>query len=249
VACLVGLNALRATLREAALQAQQKRAELAATLEESSEALSENQGLRDERLRDVAKFKDELGKLTQSRRSLYEGGLQLQEEKRLLDKQLEVMTTYLLVDEEEHKISLMRGEQALETYPFSPIDPRAEGGEVRMLPPLTTIVSKERFAHPERGKSEQGPDGQLQWEPPQVGTSVRANALGEYVLFTKGPLILHGPPKKEEEHGAFPHWCLGLSLKVARRLYQQTFIGTKILVKAAPRTAVVPPLAAKAPKK
>lgn len=252
VLVLGGLNAARAGLRRAALEARAQRAALSAALSESSDALTENRSLRDERAKELARFKGELGGLTRSRSALYEAGLELQEEKRLLEKQLEIMTTYLLVDEQSHKISVMRGEQALETYPFSPEGPTLEGDETRSLPLLTRVVSKERYAHPERGKAEQGPDGRLEWVPPQVGTSVRANALGEFVIFTHGPLILHGPPRKPAEHHAFAHYCLGLSLAVARRLYDQTYIGTKILIKPAPKTAALArgqPLAARGPKK
>ena len=52
-------------------------------------------------------------------------------------------------------------------------------------------------------------------------------------MFTRGSLILHGPPKKEAEHKAFAHYCLGLSLKVARRLYENSYIGTRIVIKPA----------------
>jgi hypothetical protein len=62
-----------------------------------------------------------------------------------------------------------------------------------------------------------------------VGTSVRSNALGEYVLFTNSKLVLHGPPRNAADHEAFPHLCLGLSLDAARNLYRHSFIGTKIL--------------------
>lgn len=142
------------------------------------------------------------------------------------------MSTYLLVDEGDKKIHLMRGEQSLESYPIEYVPPQSFGEGAKAPATVSTIISKERFAHPERGKSEQV-DGQLQWEPPQVGSSVRANALGEFVMFTRGSLILHGPPKKAEEHKAFAHYCLGLSLAVARRLYNSCYIGTKIVIKAA----------------
>ncbi len=197
-------------------------------LDDASMALSENASLLDLRAKDLSRFKNDLSKLTRSRRALYEGGLQIQEEFRLLQKQWEIMTTYLLIDEDARKISLMRGEQALETYAIG-YPPEAFGGEAKPPPPLSAIVSKERFAHPERGKSETV-DGQLQWEPPQVGTSVRANALGEFVMFTKGSLVIHGPAKKTAEHLAFPHYCIGLSLSVARRLYQLSYMGTKIKI-------------------
>ena len=107
----------------------------------------------------------------------------------------------------------------------------AFGGEKGHMPSPARIVSKERFAHPERAKLEES-GGSLEWSPPQVGTSVRANALGEHVMFTSGPLILHGPPRKKAEHDSFPHLCLGLSARAAQKLYAQSFIGTKIAYKA-----------------
>ena len=238
-------------------RAQAARAGLEALSEEAQEAdsaLAEATTLREERLREVAAFKEGLPKLAESRRHIYEGGLQLQEEKRLLEKQLEIMTTYLLVDELGGKIHLMRGEQALESFPLAEGSPKAFGG-AKPAPALTSIISKERYAHPERPKSDQV-GKQLNWEPPQVGESARANALGEYVVFTRGPLILHGPPKNEEEHAAFPHVCLQLPLPVARRLYSESYMGTKIMLKgpsAAPAPVPAPAKVAaakpKAPKR
>ena len=104
---------------------------------------------------------------------------------------------------------------------------RSFGGAPGTLPATVRIISKERFAHPERGKSEEV-NGTLQWVPPQVGTSVRSNALGEFVIFTNSALILHGPPLDAETHEKFPHICLGLDQEAARRLYRGSFIGTKI---------------------
>ncbi len=102
------------------------------------------------------------------------------------------------------------------------------------MPRAAAIMSKERFAHPERPRSEQV-GGQLQWEPPQVGTSVRANALGEYVMFTREGLVLHGPPLRAAEHEAYPHLCLSLPAATAARLYAKSFVGTKIaLLPASP---------------
>ncbi|MBI3553417.1 MAG: L,D-transpeptidase [Elusimicrobia bacterium] len=227
---LVLMNSGRSFLRE---RAWARRAELSALkdrLDTSNEALSDAASFRDMKVRDLARLKVELSKLTTARRALYEGGLQLQEERRLLEKQWEIVSTYLLVDQDAKRINLMRADQALESYPIAYLPPESFGGESRPLPKETVIVSKERFAHPERGKSEQV-NGQLVWEPPQVGTSARANALGEFVMFTRGPLILHGPQKKEDEHKAFAHDCLGLSGPVARRLYQSATIGTRIVIK------------------
>jgi hypothetical protein len=230
--------ARRADAAEAALAA------AAAQAEETGAVLAELEAVRDAKQGELDEFKRGLPQLAESRRKVYEGGLQLQEEKRLLEKQLELMTTYLLVEPAAGKVHLMRGEQALRSLPLGEGAPR-QYGQTKAQPPLAAIVSKERFAHPERPKADQV-GGQLQWEPPQVGESARANALGEFVVFTRGPLILHGPPRKAEEHAAFPHVCLELSLPAARRLYQDSSIGTKVMLKAA---AEAKPELAKSPKR
>ncbi len=232
---LAGLQAARLTARRHALEARAEIRRLDERLQDAREALDENQSAAETRARELSRFKTQVARLTVSRRALFEGGLEIEEEKRLLEKQWEIMTTYLLVDAENRKIHVMRGEQSLETYPIAYAPPQRFGQTKAEGPPqLTEIVSKERYAHPERGKAEEV-DGQLHWTPPQVGTSKRASALGEYVMFTKSELILHGPPRKAAEHKAFAHFCLGLSLPVARRLYDESYIGTKILVKGAPK--------------
>jgi len=198
-------------------------------LEDLELDLNERQALRDLIVRDFARAKTSAATLTKSRKALFEGGLALSEEKRLLDKQLEIMSLWVRLDDEGDKLHLMRGDQIAESLVLAGATARVVGGETRPLPKTAAIVSRERFASPERPKSEQV-GGQLQWEPPQVGTSVRASALGEYVLFTKEGLVIHGPPLKEAEHEAFAHLCLSLPRAVASRLYAQTFIGTKVLL-------------------
>ena len=233
---LLVLHGWRLSLRAKAEAARRGNEVLAERAEESAQLLAEAASQRDERLKRLAVFRKGLPKLTEDRRQIYESGLQLQEEKRLLEKQLEIMTTYLLIDELERQVHVMRAEQALETYPFGFSGPRSYGG-AKAAAALDAVVSKERFAHPERPKSEQVA-GQLQWEPPQVGTSARVNALGEYVVFARGALILHGPPAKEDEHTSYPHACLELSLPVAKRLYAAANIGTRIVMKSAAAAAV-----------
>ena len=191
--------------------------------------LAERQALSDLVSRDFARAKISAATLSRSRKALFEGGLALSEEKRLLEKQLEIMSLWIRLDEEADKIHLMRGDQIAQSLLLDGARPRAVGGETRPLPKSATILTKERFASTERPKSEQV-GGQLQWEPPQVGTSVRASALGEFVLFTREGLVLHGPPLKSAEHEAFPHLCLSLPRAVAARLYTQSFVGTKILL-------------------
>ena len=199
-------------------------------LDDLDQEISERQALRDLVARDLAVAKKSAASLSVSRRALFEGGLAVSEEKRLLEKQWEIMTTYLLVDVEGGRVQVMRGEQAFETWPLGGSMPRSVGGEKKVIPRVSTIVSKERFAHAERGKSEVT-GGRLDWEPPQVGTSARARALGEHVLFTREGLIIHGPPLDKAEHEAYPHLCLTLSAATARRLYDRSFIGTRVLIK------------------
>jgi hypothetical protein len=200
--------------------------------DKANAAVADLQPLRDLKARDVARLKAGLMGLTSSRRALYETGLALQEEKRLLEKQWEIMTTYLLIDLPGRKIQLMRGDQSLKSFALS-YSSAALGGISQPQPQTLSIVSKERFAHPERGVSEEV-NGRLQYEPPQVGTSVRANALGEFVMFFTGGFVLHGPAKRLADHKAFPHYCAGLSLDAARKLYHETFIGTKLVFKKTP---------------
>lgn len=214
-----------------AARAADERAAMAVAREDLDLDLAERQALNDLVRRDFKRAKTTAAALTQSRKALYEGGLALSAEKRLLEKQLEIMTLWLRIDGAGDKVHLMRGEQSAESLSLAGAKARAVGGDARPLPKSASILSKERFASTERPKSDQN-GGLLQWEPPQVGTSVRANALGEFVLFTREGLVLHGPPLKTAEHEAFPHLCLSLPLPVARNLYTKSFIGTKILLEA-----------------
>ncbi|MFI5350742.1 MAG: hypothetical protein ACHQ2Z_14440 [Elusimicrobiota bacterium] len=202
----------------------------AAALDDLEQEISERQALRDLVSRDLKTARKSATSLSASRRALFEGGLALSEEKRLLEKQWEIMTTYLLVDAAGDRVQVMRGEQAFETWPMKGALPHAAGGEKKALPKIATIVSKERYAHAERGKSEVT-GGRLDWEPPQVGTSARARALGEHVLFTREGLIIHGPPLDKAEHEAYPHLCLSLPAATAARLYERSFIGTRVMLK------------------
>ena len=208
-----------------------ERAALAVAREDLDLDLAERQALSALVSRDFARAKADAATLSRARKAMFEGGLALSEEKRLLEKQLEIMSLWVRLEEEADRIHLLRGDQIAETLLLAGARPRAVGAETRPLPRSAAIMSKERFASTERPKSDQA-GGVLQWEPPQVGTSVRANALGEFVLFTKEGLVLHGPPLKEAEHEAFPHLCLSLPRPVAARLYAQSFVGTKILLAA-----------------
>lgn len=179
----------------------------------------------------LSQLKMGLPQMAQTKKNLYESGLELQEEKRVLEKQLDIIVTAIKVDPEASKVYLLKNDQITETYPIVFGIPQSFGEKKTMLPQSVRIISKERFAHPERGKAEKVGDT-LVWEPPQVGTSARSSALGEFVIFTDSPLVLHGPPLKPEEHEKYPHTCLGLPMATAKALYQKSYIGTKIYIDA-----------------
>ncbi len=179
------------------------------------------------KMMDLEQLKAGLSGHAMSEKSLFESGLSLQEERRLLEKQLEIMTTTLLINPALQRVFLMRAEQPLLSTLIAHIPLRSFGGAPAVLPSTVRIISKERFAHPERGKSEEV-NGTLQWVPPQVGTSIRSNALGEFVMFTNSALILHGPPVNADDHERFPHICVGLDQEGARKLYRASFIGTRV---------------------
>ncbi len=201
--------------------------ELSRTLEQTSAAREHIGSLEALKMTDLEQLKAGISGNALSQKTLFESGLSLQEERRLLEKQLEIMTTTILVNPSLQRVFLMRAEQPMQSYLISYIPVRSFGDAALTLPPNLRVVSKERFAHPERGKSEEV-NGTLQWIPPQVGTSVRSKALGEFVVFTNSALIFHGPPLDEEAHERFPHICLGLDREGARRIYRGSFIGTKI---------------------
>jgi len=229
-AALIGVDAGRAFLHRAAAQRAREALAMAPRLEAAEQDAAEHRALRELKRRDVDALKRSLPHLTQSRRVAYEAGIRLQEEKRLLEKQWEILSTYVIIDEGESR--LLRGEEPLESLPLAVFPPIPYGQGLKPLPTLTQVVSKERFAHPERGSYTEK-DGQLTWNPPQVGPADRADALGEFVVFTRGPLILHGPAKNASEHARYPHYCLELTRDTARKLYSDSFIGAKILLKPA----------------
>lgn len=210
------------------------RESVAAALSDLELELAERGALRDLVAADLKRAKETAAGLTRSRRALFEGGLRVSEETRLLQKQWEIMSTWLSLDQAAGRLHVMNGEQSALSVDIGGASPRAVGGEARPLPARAVIVSKERFAHPERPPADASA-GLLNWEPPQVGTSVRANALGEFVLFTREGLIVHGPPKKEPEHESYPHLCLSLPAPAARRVFAASFIGTRILLRPEPR--------------
>jgi lipoprotein-anchoring transpeptidase ErfK/SrfK len=134
-------------------------------------------------------------------------------------------------------VRIMRGDNSQKDLPLAgPLKVYPSSGTV---PGTMRAVSKERFANPTRARVEQK-DGKLDWEPPQVGTDPRSGALGEYVVFTDGPLVLHGPPPKKKLHEAYPHACAGLTAAAAKRLYDSSFIGTRIIYRKAKKAAAAP---------
>jgi len=231
-ALLAGMVETRQWLERQVVDQKQELLHLAKTKEQISVALERFSSLSELKDRDVAQFKAGFTGIAKSRKTLFESGLSLQVERRLLEKQLEIMTTYLMINPSLQRIFLMRGDQPLQSYLIGYLPLRSfppSQAPAARLPAVVRIISKERFAHPERGTSEMI-NGRLHYVPPQVGTSVRSNALGEYVMFTNSRLIIHGPPVNEEDHAKFPHVCLGLDLAAARRLYQGSFIGTRVLL-------------------
>src|SRR5437016_1353376 len=95
---VVSLHAAGTRLNAEAARARTAAASLDAAASGVEEALDGARVLRDLKARDLASFKAGLARLTGSRRALYEAGLELQDEKRQLEKLWEVLTTYLLVD-------------------------------------------------------------------------------------------------------------------------------------------------------
>jgi hypothetical protein len=227
VAILVLLYALPKWLDQALSEERHFQQGLSRAIELTAAAREHVASLEALKAADLERMKAGLSTHALSQKSLFETGLSLQEERRLLEKQLEIITTSFFINPALQRIFLMRAEQPLQSYLLSYIPLRSFGGAAVTLPSTVRIVSKERFAYPERGKSEQV-NGTLLYTPPQVGTSVRSNALGEYVMFTNSALIIHGPPLNAEDHEKYPHVCLGLDQDAARKLYRSSFIGTKI---------------------
>ena len=227
ISVLAGLYAVPRWLEPRMAEEKQFQMNLSRTLEQTAAAHEHVASLQTLKTMDLEQLKAGLSGHAQSEKSLFESGISLQEERRLLEKQLEIMTTTLLINPALQRVFLMRAEQPLSSYLLNYFPLRSFGNAPVTLPPTVRIISKERFAHPERGKSEQV-NGTLQWTPPQVGTSVRSNALGEFVIFTNSALILHGPPLNADDHERFPHVCLGLDREAARKLYRGSYIGTRI---------------------
>jgi hypothetical protein len=226
---LAGLYAVPPWLNQKAADERVFQKSISRALEQTAPANEHAASLETLKAMDLEQLKVGINGSAQSQKSIFESGISLQEERRLLEKQLEIMTTYLLINPALQRVFLMRADQPLQSFLISYIPLHAYAGASALLPSSVRIISKERFAHPERGKSEEV-NGSLQWIPPQVGTSVRSNALGEFVMFTNSGLILHGPPLNADDHERFPHVCLGLDQDAARALYRASFIGTRVVL-------------------
>jgi len=214
------------------------RSELAVSALMAEQALAENQAALQLKTQDTDRLRGELAGLAKSKVDAYASNISLQEEKRLLEKQKDILTTSLLLDPVANRISLMRDSQAARGFAVAYGVPQAFGN----IPGAAAggrIVSKERFAAPNRSKYEEK-NGSIDWEPMQEGDSARTSALGEYVLFVQGNLILHGPTKLKAIHDAYPHFCLGLTQDTAKSLYNAAFIGTRIAVPPVPKSAAKP---------
>lgn len=223
---LLGLAGLNHWLAKEITEADAQLIRLKNRSEAVLESLTEVRSLRDLKEQEMAFFISGLGTVAQAKKTLYESGLSLQKERRLLEKHLEIITASVRVDLENKKISLMREDNSLKDFKIIFTSTQSVT-EAQIKSRYLRITSKERYAHPERGKAEEK-EGVLTWVPQQVGESTRSNALGEFVIFTNSNIIIHGPFKKELEHSAYPHTCVGLSRPDAANLYRKSFIGNRV---------------------
>ncbi|MBI4051863.1 MAG: hypothetical protein HY400_05095 [Elusimicrobia bacterium] len=202
------------------------------TLEETDMALQTAEYINRLKERDIQKIKTALVTQAKTQKKFHEEKFILTEEKRQLEKQWDLLITYLMLEATEsqpeaNKLHIMKGDQATKSFRVAPLV--CWGDPALKIPKLSTVTSKERFAHPERGRVE-FKDGQLHWIPPQIGPALRSLALGENVIFTNGPLILHGPAKDSQQHEAYPHCCLPMTAATATQVYGTVYIGTRILI-------------------
>src|SRR5258708_16660341 len=127
--------------------------DLIRALEQTAAAREHIGSLEAVKTTDLERLKAGISGHALSQKSLFESGLSLQEERRLLEKQLEIITTTLFINPALQRIFLMRAEQPLQSYLLSYIPLRSFGGAPVILPPTVRILSKERFPHPEPAKS------------------------------------------------------------------------------------------------
>lgn len=194
------------------------------------------------RARDVRSTKSAMTGLARKQKTYYEERLALAEERRLLEKQLELLETRFTVA--DAKLKAVRAERVAQEFSLAG-PPACWGGPDAppALPAAAHVTAKEFYAHPERGKVEMK-DGALIWTPPQVGTVSRQEGLGQYVLFTNTPLVIHVPPRNKAAHESYAHCCLPLDKKSAKSAYDAVFIGARLALQGEPAP---PPPPAQAP--
>src|SRR5258708_10261772 len=148
---LVGLYAFPHWLDQTRIQERIFERDLIRALEQTAAAREHIGSLEALKVTDLEELKAGISGNALSQKSLFESGLSLQEERRLLEKQLEIMTTTLLINPALQRIFLLRADQPLQSYLISYFPVRAFGRAPETLPSSVRITSKERFAHPERG--------------------------------------------------------------------------------------------------
>lgn len=232
LALLIFLTAVDAYLEKEVLSLNTRLSELRRAEETLNAALETAEQLNALKRRDVENTKAAMVGLAQRQKRYYEGSLALGEERRQLEKQAELLNTRLQVDP-AGRIRVMKGDQAIKEYATGKLscwDGLSGNGALRP-PKSAAVTSKEFHAHPERGKVDLQ-EGRLLWTPPQVGSVERASALGQYVIFTNTPLILHLPSKDQKAHEYYRHCCLALAAASARKVYDSVFIGARISIEA-----------------
>lgn len=231
LALLVALTLAHARVAQRAARAQAELATLDEPVAEVLAALETAENLNALKANDVEKTKTATIGLAKRHKKYYEDRLFLSEERRQLEKQWELLITTLALDVKGGRLKVMRGDQAAREYPAGPVVCWSAAGSAAKAPKWAVVNSKERFAHPERGKVEML-DGKLNWTPPQVGPASRSAALGEFVAFTNTPLILHAPSKDAKAHEAYPHCCLPMTPATAKKVYDSVAVGTRVVLEA-----------------
>ncbi|MFA6003019.1 MAG: L,D-transpeptidase [Elusimicrobiota bacterium] len=223
---LLTLAHIRMSHRLQAAQADSYRLNL--PIEAADTALETIDNLNTLKAEDIEQMKSAMVGLAKKQKKYYEDRLALSEERRQLEKQLDLIETHLLVDPALGRLKIMRADQAVKEYPFSGMV--YLGGPSPSKPLRTAfITAKEYFAHPQRGDVKIQ-DGKIVWTPPQIGNVSRSDALGQYVVFTSTSLILHAPSTAQAAHAAYPHWCLPMTVATAKKIYDAVYIGTRISV-------------------
>src|SRR5688572_30467427 len=104
-------------LRRTALQQRIELRTLSANEQAALPSIDNLASLKSLKEADLDTFKQGLTDMAHSKKSLYESGLALQEEKRLLEKQWDILVTYLQLNSEAQTVTVMKGEQPVVSYP------------------------------------------------------------------------------------------------------------------------------------